>query len=830
MANSGQIEYGIPKDSLKELYSYREEIDTAKNLIEAAIKKKITDCKCTVAILAMIAVIAAGGGATVIVTSGGPTAHALSFYGGVALTTVSAGMVIWMVIVIAKAYRFKNKEDERFTRLSTDLVGNQGILDAMRERQVNKEQIQAVVNKMRAAHFAQFVTLATQAIFPEGREEALSPQEQAILSSIAEHVDFVKVGENQVPLIPLAQQSLILENIRQDEANAVVERMGLDLFNAHVQAAIVSEYPRTLAAIAQNDKLLQTGVGDQRLAMQKMTPDQANAFVAKMGAEQYQALAGNVLTAYYGEEAAPANQTVLNALATSAHTSLLTPQQQRILMEHMGEDNANAIVGRLNGDQFRALATDVTNAYFGEAAVEANQTVLNALATSAHTSSLTPQQQRILMEQTGENGAVAIVRCLDGDRFRALAAEVTNTYFPAEGGGAPVNHVLEALYEQGDLLTPEQNYAFFNFFDLETARAAIQIISPENYNRLVVYAYTQPENRRVLTALAQRPADFARLVANEALSIEAICQTVALMNYAQKTDFIRVLTERALEIRRSPEHQDEYKKIEEVVWKTFEGALTLEFADLFSGGAVDPNAQALVQQFARWPSLTAQAIWIGPKGILQKAGFINVLWNAMGEDGKTLAVSTLADFYFRCKYSSDAERTVKQAQHLILVEYWYIRQARSEIEMPELLKRAFDKIYFDLARRNQGLSYDQFRSLVTDNEEISKDPAVRHRFALELLERMDYKEAKRLINQIDDYKYGHERYASMFKILVKEAIFLPKRGSEETDTRIPDRRKTLYFLFNSSKHKEKIFGELNTEFPEGTDWVNFSQLARDMSK
>lgn len=755
MANSGPVEYGISKDALKDLYRFHNEINNDKNSIEAAIKKKITDCKCTVAILAIIAVIAAGGGATVIATSGGPTAHALSFYGGVVLTTVSAGMVIWMVIVIAKAYRFKNNEDERFTRLSTDLVRNPDILSAMREQAVNREQIQAVVNKMRAAHFAQFVTLAIQTIFTEGREEALTPQEQAILSSIAERVDFVQVGEDRAPLIPCNQQSLILENLPQREADAVVGRMGQDLFNAHVQAAINFEYPQTLAAIAQDNKLLQTKVGAQRLALQKMTPEQANAFVAKMGAEQYQALAGNVLAAYYGE-----------------------------------------------------------------AAVEANQTVLNALATSAHTSSLTPQQQRILMEKTGENGAVAIVGRLNGDQFRALAAEVTNIYFQAEDRGAPVNYVLEALYEQADLLTPEQNYAFFNFFDLETAKAAIPIISSENYSGLVMYAYAQPENRRVLTALAQRPADFARLVANETLSIEAISETAALMDYAQKAEFIRVLTERALEIRRSREHQDESKKITEVVWTTYQGTLTLEFADLFSGEAVDPNAQALVQQLTRWQAMMAQAICYGPKGILEKAGLINELWNAMGEDGKALAVSKMVDFYFRREYSSDAECTVDLAKHLLGIENWYIRNG---IEMPELLKRAFDGVYRDLARRNQGLSYDEFRSLVTDNEKISKFPEARHRFALELLERMDRKEAERLINQIDDYKYGHDRYASMFAILIKEARFL---SSVEIDTRISDSRKTLYYLFDSCKHKKDVLVKLNEEFPRGEDWANFNKLAK----
>ena len=177
---------GLTKISLQELPAFRKEILDNGRITSRNIQVKKTDCKCSVAVLALIALLAAGGAAALIATSGGPFSNMFSFYSGVGLAAVSTGLMIWMAVVIARAHRYNHNLKAHYTQNAQSVVGVDAILDAMLENEANREGIQAVVNKMRSAHFPQFVTLATQRIFYADREEALTAQEQAILSSIAQ--------------------------------------------------------------------------------------------------------------------------------------------------------------------------------------------------------------------------------------------------------------------------------------------------------------------------------------------------------------------------------------------------------------------------------------------------------------------------------------------------------------------------------------------------------------------------------------------------------------------------------------------------------------------
>ncbi|MCC5832264.1 MAG: hypothetical protein JJU12_04395 [Chlamydiales bacterium] len=349
----------LKRSELNGLPAFGKYIEEQTAVTEKTIQHRKTDCKIRTVVLAVLATFAVVGAGASIASSGGPAANMdsmLSFYSGIGLGAVSIGFLVWIAIEIVRTNSKVNSEKVKRDILLNELIPFGSILEAMRQEEAKREEIQAVVNKMHREDFDAFVKLATETILPQDRTDRLGDHDKNILCSISQHQEFSRIVDG----------NLILENILDQDAQDVIGKMTQERYKLHAQVAIGNpdKYPNIFAVIIQDDRLLNFDPKTIGMAFLKMTEHQQPLFISKLNEEQYQSLATEVLQCDRLGELNSNYKQALKALADSSYTWTLDADKQLTLINLVDEETANSIVTRLDLFKYKALIKEIDKISF----------------------------------------------------------------------------------------------------------------------------------------------------------------------------------------------------------------------------------------------------------------------------------------------------------------------------------------------------------------------------------------------------------------------------------------------------------------------------------
>jgi len=241
----------------KGVLKYAQEVGLHDAKRKVAIKNDGKKCTCTSVVFALLAVLSAGGAATLIAFSGGPN-NAILFYSGVALSATFVGITTWLIVIIARSIKHRKVQNEKVAQLVTKPVEKQDALTEMEKPEVTKQQISVALKHFSIEQRQDFIAYVQESYFPEAEKKELTEQQEKVLAALADcRKDLLKLDSKikrgfALQMLKHIDPAILNKKI---ELHALLfKRTGAPLQSDQHELQIFARHPEAVARLAQNQK------------------------------------------------------------------------------------------------------------------------------------------------------------------------------------------------------------------------------------------------------------------------------------------------------------------------------------------------------------------------------------------------------------------------------------------------------------------------------------------------------------------------------------------------------------------------------------------------
>jgi len=244
-------------NDLNGIPTYKNQLNTHRKAADLTMKSEGSVCTCNSVVLALLAILAAAGCATLLAYSGIPISVDLKlFIPGVLLGTASLGLTIWLIVVIIRSIQHRNAENEKVMNLASGKVSNEKLLAEMHKEETTREHIRCAMKQFTPEQRKELMAWVHKEYFPQN-PQPLTENQKKVLSAFADFpadlLDYDIAGANREFVLN------ILANINPaiiNQGEGKGEQLVLELFNKaeipqnEEEVKIFAKHPIAIAQLA----------------------------------------------------------------------------------------------------------------------------------------------------------------------------------------------------------------------------------------------------------------------------------------------------------------------------------------------------------------------------------------------------------------------------------------------------------------------------------------------------------------------------------------------------------------------------------------------------